>query len=483
MSADIDLNHRPKTYFRPLKLENYLLSKVKGAVMRKKLAALFEAGRHDEARHLLADAAFSEADRKMLESIHPMFMGGNYLPDTEDGEIEIARISIRSTTSDVTSVYARLEDGVIHYRVADEYGGDTLQGRAETTTTAPMTLGELADFFLTAWPLIALLEMNFEDDLNGALRFFSADSEFYPDFDRLCRQRVREHFPEPAIGDECPFCGHFNSPPRTDDHCEHAVAWDRDGEVEPLASGEVFVAALQDLADLVDSAAEGSALQAMLEAQARRSPKRQELIDCACLPLEDALETLASAEAGEGWSTSGPVGSSGHTLCVSDPSDLDHLASECRAILAACAFEIRTKADAGAPLEARRPDSRTEWKLVASGFWHEDVYHSGHVAYHLANPQPGGWVMEARERTAVIDGVTEEDVEEGCLNDDQIQAMWGQTLEEAQGAEYRRIVAWTEGVDLTWTAEEMAAVLYRAVCEDGGKEITEHDDLDGLLEV
>ena len=128
MSDKINLEFRPKTYFRPEKLEKYLLSKIKGAVLRKKLQALFEAGRHQEMQDLLGDAAFSVGDRKVLESVHPMFMGGNYLPDTDDGEVEIARISIRSTTFDVTSVYAKPVDGAIHYRVVDEYGGGYLAG-------------------------------------------------------------------------------------------------------------------------------------------------------------------------------------------------------------------------------------------------------------------------------------------------------------------------------------------------------------------
>ena len=195
MSAEIDLDYRPDAYFRPQKLERYLLSRVKGAVLRKKLQALFDAGRHAEVRSLLSAEGISAADRKALESFHPMFMGGNYLPDTEDGEVEIARISIKSTTYDVTCVYARPDGGALHYRVVDEYGGETLQGTTEARTDKPMTLGEFADFFLAAWPLLDVLEMNFEDDLDGSLDFFTAESEFYPDFDSLCRQRVIEHFP------------------------------------------------------------------------------------------------------------------------------------------------------------------------------------------------------------------------------------------------------------------------------------------------
>jgi len=192
MTDAIDLQFRPKTYFRPEKLELYLLSKVKGAVLRNQLKALFAQGKHDKLRELLNDTAFSAADRKVLESVHPMFMGGIYLPDTEDGEVEIARIRIKSTTYDVTSVYARPEDGQIHYRVVDEYDGDTLQGRSTATTAVHMTLGEFADFFLRAWPLMDLLDDYYEDNLSGALGFFSAESEFYPTFDSLCRQRVRE---------------------------------------------------------------------------------------------------------------------------------------------------------------------------------------------------------------------------------------------------------------------------------------------------
>ena len=177
MSGKINLNYRPDTYFRPQKLERYLLSKVKGAVLRKNLRALFDAGRHAEVRSLLTAEGISLADRKALESFHPMFMGGNYLPDTEDGEVEIARISIKSTTYDVTCVYARPVDGAIHYRVVDEYGGETLQGETEARTDRPMTLGEFTDFFLGAWPLLKVLKMNFADDLEGSLGFFTATSE------------------------------------------------------------------------------------------------------------------------------------------------------------------------------------------------------------------------------------------------------------------------------------------------------------------
>ena len=195
MSNEIDIHFRPVTYFRPQKLERYLLSKVKGAVVRQQLQALFDAGRHGEVRHLLTGGRLSPADRKALESLHPMFMGGNYLPDTEDGEVEIARISIQSTTSDVTCVYARTDGPAIHYRVVDEYAGETLQEPVEAVTDKPMTLGEFVDFFLHAWPLLDVLEMNFESDLERSLEFFRGESDFYPDFDSLCRRRVSENLP------------------------------------------------------------------------------------------------------------------------------------------------------------------------------------------------------------------------------------------------------------------------------------------------
>jgi hypothetical protein len=99
-----------------------------------------------------------------------------------------------------------------------------LQGPAAANTTEPMSLVEFADFFLGAWPLIEVLKSNFEDDVDAAFGFFSADSDFYPELDRLCGQRVREHFPKSDAGDECPFCQHFNSPP-ADDICAHAAAW------------------------------------------------------------------------------------------------------------------------------------------------------------------------------------------------------------------------------------------------------------------
>ena len=124
-------------------------------------------------------------------------MGGEYLPNLLHHEVMIARITIASTTQDVTCVYARRGKGRIHYRVVDEYDGETLRERTTRTSNRPLTLGELESFFDRAWPIIFL----FEDgefgrdgyDLEEMLRFLVAvDSEFYPGIDALYRHRITE---------------------------------------------------------------------------------------------------------------------------------------------------------------------------------------------------------------------------------------------------------------------------------------------------
>ena len=111
-------------------------------------------------------------------------------------EVEVARITIASTTWDVTCVCARAEGGRIHFRVVDEYGGETLSGPGEWVADAPLPLGEFTDRFLRAWDLVACCRYNFETDVQAALRFFTVDSSFYPGLDALCRRTVEEVYAE-----------------------------------------------------------------------------------------------------------------------------------------------------------------------------------------------------------------------------------------------------------------------------------------------
>jgi hypothetical protein len=198
----IDLTQRPKTYFWPLGLETQLLTHIKGAARRAVLQKFIAEGRLDELPEYLAREKLSDEERAAIARIHPRLMGGEFLPDQDEGEVEIARIEIASTTFDVTSVYARREDGRIHYRVVDEYGGDTLTDARERTSREPLTLGELYAFFMDAWPLGDVLEMNSFAVAEEALGFFTGRSEFYPEFDALLRARTSELFPPADQDDE-----------------------------------------------------------------------------------------------------------------------------------------------------------------------------------------------------------------------------------------------------------------------------------------
>lgn len=195
MTQSIDLDYRPAGYFGPQSLEDYVLSRVKGALVKARLRELLASNEHDEVARLLREHGVPEDECRALGNVHPLLMGGNYLPGSDSGEVEIARIFIHSTTGDVTAVYARMAGARIQYRVVDEYEGYTLDGETTRESTEPLTLGELYDFLTGAWPFHAVLDMNFEGDTERMLDFFVAESDFHPQLDALCRARVLEAFP------------------------------------------------------------------------------------------------------------------------------------------------------------------------------------------------------------------------------------------------------------------------------------------------
>ena len=191
----IDLSFRPASYFWPLGLETHLLARIKGAERKADLKRLIDARHLDEVPDFLARSALSEAGRKAIGRIHPAFMGGEYLPDLSQNEVMIASITIASTTQDVTSVYARRGNSRIHYRVVDEYEGETLSGRNKRTSARPLTLGQLEEFFNGAWSIFDVLDMNFGDSgyrLDQVLRFVvSIESPFYPQIGELYGHRIK----------------------------------------------------------------------------------------------------------------------------------------------------------------------------------------------------------------------------------------------------------------------------------------------------
>jgi len=68
-----------------------------------------------------------------------------YLPGYHVGEVEIARICLRSTTSDVISLRARPNEAGIAYRIVDEYEGKFFL--PITQSKLPLTLAELVQQF------------------------------------------------------------------------------------------------------------------------------------------------------------------------------------------------------------------------------------------------------------------------------------------------------------------------------------------------
>ena len=197
-NTGIDLHYRPKGYFWPLDLRTHVVSRTKGTIRRSEVSAAFDFGAEDALPGELIQHELDPDLRVSVGRVHPWLMGGEYLPDQSGDEVEIARITIASTTMDVQSVYARRDGGFIQYRVVDEYDNDYVTGKSACRSRLPLTLRDLTSFFIGAWPLIEVLEMNFGSgsyddtsyDADKIRAFYGCWSEFYADFDAAVERRV-----------------------------------------------------------------------------------------------------------------------------------------------------------------------------------------------------------------------------------------------------------------------------------------------------
>jgi hypothetical protein len=190
MSNKLDLDYRPQSYFWADEIGVLLTSQIKGAQRKALYERFVRDGSEEDIDELLSKPKLSDQERDFIGKIHPSLMGGEYLPESLAGEVEIARITINSTTQDVTSVFASPRENEIYYRVVDEYDGETLTEMSEIITQMPMTLKEMTDFFLNAWPLLDVLESNFFEanayDPEDVKSFvLDASSSFYAQFGQL----------------------------------------------------------------------------------------------------------------------------------------------------------------------------------------------------------------------------------------------------------------------------------------------------------
>ncbi len=142
---NINYSFAPETYWSDGDPLAAILRNVTGENRRQMIRDYWDAGQLDQIEEALLPDELPEAKRNELGRIHPSFMGGEYLPDYQYGEVEIARICLRSTTSDVISLRARPNEAGIAYRIIDEYDGKF--HLPITQSKLPLTLAELVQQF------------------------------------------------------------------------------------------------------------------------------------------------------------------------------------------------------------------------------------------------------------------------------------------------------------------------------------------------
>ena len=203
----VDLSFRPSSRLFPLTAEKLLLSRVKGTQRRELLTAAIEEDRLSDLHPFFTQTSLSAEDRRARAAIHPSFMGGEYLPDFEEGELEVARLSLKSVTADVISVrLRRTEDGFV-YRIVDEYMDQYPNGLLDEPTTIvvdqPLTMKDFGAFVVQVSRMDYWCDPESYDTEEEAQDFVVATSEFYPEFGAYIAEAISLNYPkDPVYEDE-----------------------------------------------------------------------------------------------------------------------------------------------------------------------------------------------------------------------------------------------------------------------------------------
>jgi len=187
----IDYGFRPQSYWLDRDVLQALLRNVKGAERRKMIKSYYKNGNFQELEESFSKISLSDEERFRLASIHPMFMGGEYLPDYERDETEIARIELNSTMADVISIRACIDEGeTIEYSVVDEHDGKF--NLWTEWSDKPFSLSELVEFIDRTeleGSSYSGLSLSFNNsnaecmDKEDLVGFTTISSEIYPDLE------------------------------------------------------------------------------------------------------------------------------------------------------------------------------------------------------------------------------------------------------------------------------------------------------------
>jgi tetratricopeptide (TPR) repeat protein len=245
--AEFDFDFRPPTYWPELPSEETVLSQIKGTV-RRDLAEGMLKGKPlpSPGVDFVFEESLEDDQREAWGGVHPGMLGGEFLPDYLEGEVEIARVDLASVTSDALQVRARSEGRAIAYRVVDEY--ETEHGAPSTwayklkptRSVEPLTLGALIDLIDGArrTGMIAygteeydvglidgVLNYNYiegDQDVESLRVFFTVSSAFYPQLGAYYRARM-EHWYEGMLLE------------RLDDRVEYELTRTRRALVRPVS--------------------------------------------------------------------------------------------------------------------------------------------------------------------------------------------------------------------------------------------------------
>jgi len=126
-----NLDYRPDSYWVNPGIADAISASIEDETGKRLARKLHEAGRS-------------------IGKIHPALMGGHYLPKNAVDEVEIARVTIESTSRDVVSIRAKRRGKRLTYRMMDEHGTTFLI--QPTSSGRPLTMGELIQLIDTSLP-------------------------------------------------------------------------------------------------------------------------------------------------------------------------------------------------------------------------------------------------------------------------------------------------------------------------------------------